>query len=377
MVDDVVFGREVSDQGIRFLPNITTGMQSTLLAGATTIALSNVPFKGKSLSVRVHLPAALTGSGFLVVSSVTLNGSDIGTNFVDPSKLAATNVFDVTLAAGPPSARSITMLDDTAIANYQNVFGPHTPSITGLSIVSNQVQVSWDPSGEAAVTFNVYRDGALLASNLPAATTSYVDATSLDHATRTHCYSVESVFTKSNNASQHAKAMCDWGVTSDRVTVIGAQTFAANAGTLSQSHGQWHYDGWGAPTDTLTVANVVPTYSGKHLLQVTEGNGSGGFTTGITCAVKTLEVWNGATLVTSGALVMPQLGSWDVWQDSSVVPVTLQAGTNYTIVIRQDASAGNMSDLSHFALYGGTGGVGGAFDNVNISALKLLALGVP
>ncbi len=296
--------------------------------------------------------------------------------FVDPSALQSSGVFDITLAAGTPSTRTITMLDATAIADYTNVFGPHTPTITSLSIVNDQVQITWDPAGETAVTFDIYRDGALLSSGIPNGTTTYLDATSGDHETRTHCYTVESVF-KSQNASQHAKAMCDWGPQTQRIITIGAQSFAASGGTLSQAHGEWHYDGWGAPGDSLTIANVVPTYSGQHLLQVSEGNGSGGFTTGITCAVKAIEVWNGSTMVGSGELVMPQLGTWDAWQDSSFVPVTLQAGTNYTVIIHEDNASGNMSDLSHFATYGGMGGSSGEFNMVNVASLKLLALGEP
>ncbi len=72
MVDDVIFGREVSAQGIRFLPKLTSGLRASLFSGVDTISLSNVPYQGKSLSVRVHLPPASSGAnGFLPVASET------------------------------------------------------------------------------------------------------------------------------------------------------------------------------------------------------------------------------------------------------------------------------------------------------------------
>jgi hypothetical protein len=72
---------------------------------------------------------------------------------------------------------------------------------------------------------------------------------------------------------------------------------------------------------------------------------------------------------------MPHLEAWSEWRDSNVVRVTLTAGTPYTVIIREDAASGNMSDLDHFSLYGGTGGTGGRFNKVNIAELKLLAIG--
>ena len=48
--------------------------------------------------------------------------------------------------------------------------------------------------------------------------------------------------------------------------------------------------------------------------------------------------------------------------------------TREAIVIREDASSGNMSDLDHFSLYNGTGGTGGRFNKVNISEVKILGL---
>jgi hypothetical protein len=68
---------------------------------------------------------------------------------------------------------------------------------------------------------------------------------------------------------------------------------------------------------------------------------------------------------------MPHLGSWDRWADSNFVRVELESGRRYRVVIRGDDDAVNMSSFAHFTAY--MGGRGGAFNRVNIAALKVLA----
>ena len=376
MVQDVVFGLDASQDGIRFLPHMTRAMRSTLFAGVDSISLSHFSYKGKQISVQIHLPPVDSGDGMLDVGAVRLDGKDAGTGFLPATALSDNSLIELDLTAGSASTSGIRLISDADVADYRNLFGPNNPNITNVGVLGGQLAVSWDPNGEPAsdVTFSVYRDGVRIANALPGSTTSYTDPQSSDYITKTHCYSVEAVFA-SGNASQHAKPVCNWGPNSVRVMTFGAQSFTASGGVLSQSHGQWHYDDWGNPSDTLTLTNVVATTSGAHLIQVLAGNGAGDFTTGITCGVKALEVWDGATLVGSGQLVMPHLGTWDDWRDSSLVRVNLQAGKSYTLVIREDGHSGNMSDFEHFMLFGATGGTGGRFNKVNIAQLKVLALG--
>ncbi len=376
MVQDVVFGLDASQTGIRFLPHVTRQMRATLFAGADSISLSHFSYKGKRISVKIHLPPVDTGDGVLVIAGVRLDGKDAGTDYLPAKALSDDSLIEIELDVGSAAIDGIRLVSDADVADYRNIFGPKNPNITAVAPTGGHLAVGWDANGEAAsdVTFSIYRDGARIATGVAGTATSYTDMQSADYVTKTHCYSVEAVYA-SGNASQHAKPVCNWGPGDVRVQTFGAQSFTANAGVLSQSHGRWHYDDWGNPTDTLTLTNVVAQSSGPHLIQVLAGNGSGDFTTGITCGVKALEVWEGATLVGKGELVMPQLGTWDDWRDSSFVRVDLQVGKAYTIVIREDASSGNMSDFEHFMLFGATGGTGGRFNKVNIAQLKVLALG--
>ncbi len=377
-VNEVVFGFSASQTGIGVSPKITREMRRTFFAGADVIALSNLRWRGRRVAVKVRLPANEEGSGMLAVESVRLNGAEVGTALVDEASLAEDNLFEVTLGGGAVSPRGITLVDEAMTAAYKNVFGPKSPTISGLALSGDRLQITWDPSGEAAadVIFRVYRDGTLVADDLPGTTTSFVDPGSAAHATTSYCYTVDAVYA-SGNASQRARPFCYWGPANTRIQTFGAQGFTATGGTLVFNHGRWHHEDWGDVGDTLSIGNVTPTQTGRHLLQVLAGNGAGGFTTGVTCGVKAIEVWDGATLVGSGQLAMPHLGSWSDWRDSTFVSVDLEAGTTYAIVIREDETSGNMSDLDHFSLYGGTGGLGGRFNKVNISELKILSMGAP
>jgi hypothetical protein len=369
LVHDILFGLETSPEGIRFAPFIPADIRASLLAGADRIALSNLPYRGKRISVIVELAA---GGGALTAASVKLDGADVGLGFIAADDLADGSLVEVTLApiAG---AAAITAVTDTA--DYRNLFGPRTPVIGSVSESGGLLQLSIDAQGEAPaeITINVYRDGALIAADLPGATTLFTDTTSAGQTSESYCYSAEAVFVGSGNRSQHAKPVCWWGTGNARIASIAATSFDAVGGTLTNNHGRWHYEGWGDPGHTLTVQSFTPSFTGRHYLQLVAGNGAGPFSTGITCAVKLVEVFEGASLVASGYALMPHLGTWDDWRESSLIPVDLDAGTSYRIVIREDAAAVNMSERSHFELYGGAGGSSGRFNRVNIAEIKILA----
>jgi len=87
-VHDIVFGYDADQTGLRFLPKLTHGLRNALFSGRDSIALSGLIYKGKRISVKLLLPTAPSQNGMLQVSKVRLNGQDVGTNYVDASKLA-------------------------------------------------------------------------------------------------------------------------------------------------------------------------------------------------------------------------------------------------------------------------------------------------
>lgn len=379
MVHDTLFGIEVTDAGVRVRPYVTRQMRNTLFANADTLVLNDWRYRGHRLNVVVRLPPrGEDRAGAYAVGAARLDGVAV-TDTLTTATLPVQGTLEVTLVDTPEAAATIATAGD--VGDYRNVFGPRTPTVTEVAATGDgaRLQVRFDLAGESTMNVRavIFRDGRAVATLEPGDAGPWVDPDSADHATTTHCYTVETRYLN-GNASQHAAPVCDWGRDGQRVQTIPAAMMQAVGGTLSDNHGRTHYENWGDPGNTLTAPMVRAERAGTYLVQVIAGNGSGPFNTGITCAVKrvTVEDLAGDAVVGTGILAMPQTQDWDTWRDSTLVRVRLEAGHAYRVRIHDDATAVNMSAFRHFAQYtGGTGGASGAFDRVNIAALKVLYLG--
>jgi hypothetical protein len=268
----------------------------------------------------------------------------------------------------------------TNLENYQYRFAPRPPRVESITAINNQLEIRFNLNEENSdqVTVNVYRDGELVATRLSGQLTTWRDHNSQGVNSPSYCYNLESVYISSGTISQRSSPFCCWGSDSNHIYVVNADQFSAIGGNLSSSHGRKHFENWGAPGDSITV-NIQTHLNGRHAIQVIAGNGSGPINTGITCAVKHLQMKNlqNEQIVADGYLVMPQLGTWDRWSESSVIftEVDLVAGQNYEIKIFGDDQAINMSSFAHNENYtGGNGGSTGASNYVNIAQVKLLKL---
>jgi hypothetical protein len=374
MVHDIIFGIEPSQTGLRFRPFITRDLRNSLFSGADNLVLNHFPYHGHTLTVVVELPptSAVDDSSY-TVEEVRFNGTVLNSELT-PAMLEAENQITVTLIDTPEPGASMTLVTDTA--EYRNLFAPLVPTINDVTLTGGHLRVSFQGGGEPSneIAFNIYRDGVQVATDLDGATTEWTD-TDTSAPAESHCYTVEAYFLASGNTSQRAKPYCYWGPSYERIATISAADFAAVGGNYVLNYGRHHYESWGEPSHTLTVSDFNPSFTGPHLLQVVYGNGAGAINTGITCAVKRITVYeqNGPE-VGNGFLVMPHLGTWDVWQDSNFVEVDLDSAKTYEIVISHDDRTINMSDLAHNALYTvGNGGALGPYHYVNIAELKVLS----
>jgi len=244
--------------------------------------------------------------------------------------------------------------------DWQALFGAAEPAV---SLAGEGDEVTLTFSGEADATFDVYRDGELAEAG---ASSPWTDGAGAAGATR--CYTVVA---RLIYASQPSEAVCWWGDSGARVQSHGAAVFSVEGGSFSSNHGREHYESWGEPAHTISLS-VTPDYTGEHLLQLVYGNGAGGFDSGVTAAVKWAEVSHDGAIVASGPVVMPHLGDWSVWGESSLLPAALTAGTTYTVTLRDGV---NMSYLAHYEAYiGGRGGGPDPSNYVNIAEVKLLFL---
>ncbi|MDY0001759.1 MAG: hypothetical protein RBU30_10720 [Polyangia bacterium] len=375
MVHDVIFGLESSDAGIRFQPYVPRALRAGLFGGADTLVLNRLPYQGKAVTVVIDLPPVTADrAGAYGVGSVLLNGAEVGNAFLAVSQLQPENLLEVTLVDQPEASDVIALVSDTS--EYRSIFAPLPPEITGIDESGGHLRVLFQGGGEPSseIVFDIYRDGLLVASELPGGSISWVDPEATA-ASPSHCYSVAARFLLSGNDGQHARPFCWWGASYERIQTWDAQVFDALGGTLVNNHGRYHYESWGEPGHTITLHGVAPDFTGPHLVQATYGNGAGAVNTGITCAVKRVVVEDEATdqVVGEGLLVMPHLGSWDRWEGSTFAEVSLEASHSYRVILLHDETTLNMSDFEHNALYGGSGGSGGAYHYVNIAELKLLS----
>ena len=371
MVSRALFGLSAEREGLRVAPYLTTDLAAELFSGQREVILERWPVAGRHVTVVLHLPESPGAPGRdHEVVGVRLNGLPVDA-LIPYTALDPDNRIDVELAVSAAAGAGLTVIDD---ADYRDVFGPFTPSITGVTEEAGRLRVAFELGGEAPadVRVSLYRDGLRIASELSGG--SHLD-TGWDAASpRTPCYVVESCFVASGTCSQHSAPSCFWGSSGARVRAYDASAFEAVGGSFSTNHGRPHYEPWGDAGHRLEITHTA-AQSGEHLVQLLYGNGANGITTGITCVVKrvVVEDTTSGEVVAEGIVAMPQLGDWSRWEESTLTSVRLEAGRTYRISIVGDDTTVNMSSFQHFAAY--TAGTGGTepFGRVNVAEIRVLA----
>ncbi len=373
MVQDVIFGMETSWDGIRFRPFVTKKLRNEIFGGGDQIELRNFNYCGRQISVRVHLPPiASANEGICPVSRIELNGNKIDKDFVPLTALQATNQWDIYLAS-PKSSEIPAPLRMVDVTSERALFGPVQPvwddtQPGGITVADGKLVLHYRQDNAANVVFNIYRDGALCAKSV--FETNWTDTASGDYRERVHDYAVEAVDPASGNASHLTPSR--YYLTQDRQLVIPASEMEHEGGNLVDNH---HFENWGRTGDTLQTKSFKVERGGRYAIRAEFSNGSGPVNTGITCAVKKLELCRAGSdeVIASGYLVMPQSGNWKRWDLSSPIMAGLAAGESYTIRISEDDISCNMSYLKNNERYTAWPGGGDSDCNfVNISGLHLI-----
>lgn len=366
-VQDIVFGLETNWDGIRFLPCITAGMHREYFGGAETIVLDKFRYHDKVLRVAVHLPDAdPEGSAIYQVKTIALNGSRIEAEFIPDDHLVKENHWEVWLDKADTKPDSINVLRE---ATRRRIFGPRQPQLRAEGISENNEtrKLRFDAGTETDVRFNVYRDGLLCGEMINA--TEWTDQNPADFPAQTHVYAVEAVYSNSGNSSHLSEIR--WLAAKDDVVEINAASMKNVGGNLVSNH---HFENWGQPVHQLEMTVRVKK-SGTYKVTAEYSNGAGPINTGITCAVKRVEICEaGGALVASSYLVMPHTADWTRYLDSSSFAVGLESGRTYLIKIFEDTYSRNMSYFDHYEPYRGAGNGSLPYNYVNISKIKLLRL---
>lgn len=372
-----VFGVNMSWDGVAISPFVTSAMHAEFFEGESRISLQGLDWRGHRIDVHVTLPSEVASSpGAYEIMALRKDGEqvDVGRRWQD-SELAEVTTFEVELA-GQVIANDarVTLVDE--FEDYTRLWAPREPEAPEVTLVNGflHVEVRSAPGGEQGAVYDVMRDGVRVATGVDPGT--WRDEQSADHASTTHCYSIEARFTSSGHASHPSRPICYWGEQGERrIKTFGVENMASGGGgQWSMMHDRAHYQDWGDADHELVLQAWRPERSGEHLFQLVYGNGSGGFNTGITASTKFMvfeDAWSGEELGRK-MVVMPQLSEWSRWGESSFVSMAVQADRVYRIRIEDGI---NMSYFAHFVPYtGGSGGGDQTFNRANIAQLKVLPL---
>lgn len=372
LVQDVIFGLQTSAKGLRFQPYVTEHIRNDTFSGSDLVELKHFVCQGKTVNVRLHLPAKNSSTeGVCVVQRVELNGKRLGNSFVAWNELQLENQWDIFLAA-PETSSEPAALHLVDVKNERALFAPLQPTWDasqngGITLENGRLVLHFEEADAADVTFNIYRDGALCAHSVRQ--TNWMDPDSGDFKERAHSYSVAAVDAVSGNES-HPTPPRVYGAGLASL-VIPAREMKNDGGNLVAGH---HFENWGKSGDMLMTKPVEVSQSGRYAVRAEFSNGMGPVNTGITCGVKRLELREAGSgkVVSAGYLIMPQSGDWKRWDISSPVLANLAAGKNYVISISEDAVSRDMSYLKKNEPY--TAHPGGGPDDcnyVNIAQIEL------
>jgi len=182
---------------------------------------------------------------------------------------------------------------------------------------------------------------------------------------------VEAIYPDSGNCSHltPAHSFCP----EDKVIKIGAAAMKNKGGNLVDNH---HFENWGQPEDEIRIPSFTVKKSGRYFVNAEYSNGAGPINTGVTCAVKRIEISEagGSKFVAASYLIMPHTADWQRYLESSSFRVDLQKGKKYSIRIFENKYSRNMSYFDHYEPYKSTGNGNSSYNYVNIAKLKLIRI---
>ena len=372
MVQDVIFGMETSWDGIRFLPYITSRMHKEYFCGGNDIELKNISYLGKKVNVKINLPVKQSNAGKVYsIEKIALNGREINKEFVSKDKFNETNSWEIWLGSTSESPRTkIRLLEKYS---GSTIFGPTEPEFELKQQNSGAVELLYNSCDAESGYYNIYKNGSLAASSVKE--NIWIDGSG-NTGLGTVFYAVESEYPDSGNVSFITKSK----IVSlpDNYYEIPAASMKNTGGNLANNH---HFENWGLSDHVLEKASFEVDMDGDYFIYAEYSNGSGQIYTGVTCAVKRIDIietQSGHTVI-SKYIVMPETepddgstSGWEVYRDSTRFTAALKAGTNYKVRIYEDEYARNMSYFDHYIPYNRTGGGEKPYNYVNISKMKFL-----
>nr|WP_232018858.1 amylo-alpha-1,6-glucosidase [Aeromonas encheleia] len=369
MVTSTLFGYNLEEQGIRVSPFVTAHLHK-LMGAKPEAALKGLNYRGKQIEIKLLLPEAGEEGSYYPVRGILLNGAPVA-ELITEEMLAASNLIEIQLGAGVADEQGIRLIEDVAPLDVENrkVFAPTEPTLLGVTEQGGKLVVALQDSvNQGALSYNIYRDGKLVAAGLDTAR-DWVDELAPQPG-MAYCYSAEAIYPESGNRSHHAKPVC---YQPERQRIAVDADAVSHSGTLTAADAAIpvpYLKDWGRPEDTLLVRGI--TLDGKRAIRLQYSNAQHAINLGVTNGVKRVSVLSNGKVVASGVVQMPHVmqdGDLKPLRDSTPVIAEVPAG-QYDILV---SDFYNMSYLKANATYNDAGGQGGSVNLIDLASITVSA----
>jgi hypothetical protein len=370
MVVRNVFGVSTTREGIVLAPFVTGKLRGGVFAATDEAALYNLRLQGHAINVRLRLPAATKAaegkadSGVYAVERILLNGKPAGAT-IKWSELVtdnqAENQVEIVLGKLEAGDQSIRRVNADPYVETPAVFGPHEPVIADLKPDAHgQATFTIEGKDSGGIRYNIYRDGKLVASKLPAG--AWTDR----RASSTACYAVEAVFESSGNRSHHSRPRC---------LDAGIEIAVADGGLSTNARfDEPHLANWGAPQDRFTVGSIKVPAAGEYAVQIRYHNGANQVNLGISGGVKWLTVKDeSGAIAAQGVVQLPHARIEKAHTPvvySTPLAVRLKRGV-FRIEMSDFYNMSYLQSNSTFSAAGGTEGPSNRFDIYGVRLLRV------
>jgi hypothetical protein len=379
MVVRNVFGVSTTNEGVKLAPFVTARLRGGVFAASNEIALYKLRLQGHAIDIKLRLPAANTaaGKGVYAVERILLNGKPAGST-IKWSELAAVNQVEIVLGKLEAGEQAIRRVNADPYVETPAVFGPHEPVIAALTRdAAGHAVLGIDSKDSGGITYNVYRDGKLVASKLVASQPG-AGAWTDRRASSTACYAVEAVFDGSGNRSHHSRPRClDAGLeiaVGDPRVRAGAALVPPRLSTNARFD-EPHLADWGAPQDRFIVSDIKVPQAGEYALQVRYHNGANQVNLGISGGVKWLAVKDeSGAIVAQGVVQLPHARIEKAHTPvvySTPLQVRLKAKGAYRLEMSDFYNMSYLQSNSSFSAAGGLDGPSNRFDIYGVRLLRV------
>ncbi|MBQ5947213.1 esterase [Massilia sp. ST3] len=357
MVVQNVFGVAATDDGLTLQPFVTAKLRREMFSASNEISLHDLRLHGRRIDVRLRLPAASREDGYYAVERILVNGKPAAAS-LRLAELQDSNQVEIVLGQLQPSRGGIRRVNADPYLESSATFAPRDPVITALQAAKGRATLRFEGGGSGDVRYKVYRDGKLVADNLPAG--SWTDRA----AGATSCYAVEARFADSGNTSHHSQPRCmDPGI---EITVPDARIVSnLKASPPNARFAAPHLANWGRPDDRFAVERIRVTQPGRYQVQLRYHNAANQVNLGISGGVKWLSLKDArGKVVAQGVIQLPhaplaKANTPAVY--STPLAATLAAGS-YRAELSDFYNMSYLESNSSFSAAGGTQGPSNRFD---------------